>query len=1406
MSSQSSDRDPVEKLAEEFAERYRRGERPSLSEYAARYPELAGEIRAVFPALVEMEQLASVEGALTGPHVPANFGNGAAPQQLGDYRIVRAIGHGGMGVVYEAVQESLGRHVALKVLPLHGLLNPTHLERFKREAKAAARLHHTNIVPVFGVGEDGGVHYYAMQFIQGLGLDKVLEDVRRLRAGSATPAAQDGAGEGALSACVARGLLSGHFPGPAPDDAEPPALHKALTVANDAAGQKVSPPQASTGAESTVAEPVGASPLTGLTETQYFRSVAQAGVQLAEALSYAHHEGILHRDIKPSNLLLDTRGTVWVTDFGLAKADDSDDLTHTGDLVGTLRFMAPERLDGRCDVRSDVYSVGVTLYEMLTLRPAFAKTDRMALLEQVRTGEPARPCRCDPHIPRDLETIVLKAMARDPAERYATADALAEDLRRFLADRPIRARRTGLPEQVWRWCRRNPAVASLTAFVLLLLVAVAVVSTVSALWLRQERDQVVRAKEDLDKEQEQTVKERDRAEKAEREGKVKLWQAYLARATARRVSRRPGQRFDSLRAIREALKLPVPPGRSLDELRNEAIAALMLPDLEVVKEWEGLLPSSNTYTFDADLQRYARAEKGGAVSIRRVEDDAELLHLPGLGPLNQDFGLKFSPDGCFLHRLYQRAGEWRGNLCRIDGPKPMVMLDAAYFGFAFSPDSRQLATSYLDGALCFYDMASGRELRRFPFKEAATNLRWNPCAPQLAMHKGNPLRIVHVETGQVLAEWTVPGGSEWIDWHAGGRLLAVVSTGDRKIHLWDSVARRPTLPPLEGHRDGHIILGFHPAGDLLASNDFDGIVRLWDVNTGRQVLAQHGGGLWPQFRTPEGSLLAGDDGQRKLRLSRCARGNEFRTLPLPYKESYGYPLLDADGRLLAVRPESGGIHVIDLSDGQLVAEIPARGWPLVFEPSGALLISQGTKGLFRWPRTLDALTGLYRFGPPQQLYEQPTWNYRGSSTDARVLVLAHLNRGATVLYRDIGRRVLLQPQEDVRSTALSPDGRWAATGSHNTREGGAGAKVWDAQSGKLVKELQMGPSTVAFSPDGRWLATWGGGCRLWRVGSWEEGPKVAGGGGVFSPDSRVLAVAGEAGVVRLVDPDTGREYARLTGPDPIRLWPACFTPDGAQLITVGTETRAIHIFDLRAIRRQLAEMGLDWDLPPYPPVDKKKEAAPLRVIVDPGKLAPAPKPPQPGATDKLRQEVEKHSQAIGTNPNDAKAHYLRGRNYLRLKEYAKAVEDLNRALELKLGSKQEEANASNSLAWIRVAGPVEFRDPDKALPLAQKAVELAPNSRAYCHTLGVVNYRLGQYKEAVEALERGVKNNKDQATAFDLYFLAMCHHGLGDAAKAKDCYDQAVAWQKQAKLTPQQVEELSVFRADAEALLQKANP
>jgi len=430
MDSSPSDRNPVEELAEEFVARYRRGERPSLTEYADRHPQWADQIRTLFPALVVMEKVRPHPGEGTTPEADTRR-SVARPERLGDFRIVREVGRGGMGVVYEAEQESLGRHVALKVLPTHAVPDPRHRQRFKREARAAARLHHTNIVPVYGVGEQDGLHYYVMQFIRGLGLNDVLAELKQLRkwprAGTVDPSGENDPS----AAAVARSLLTGQFGADRPERADSAPVAAAASTLTD-----VHLPGQTEG-----------STLSGAGR-QYWNSVARIGLQVADALAFAASQGVLHRDIKPSNLLLDTRGTVWVTDFGLAKAEtDAENVTHTGDVVGTVRYMAPERFEGRADVRSDLYALGLTLYELLTFRPAFAEVDRNKLMAQVMHDQPPSPRKFDQNVPRDLDTIVLKAIARDPEHRYQTPADLADDLQRFLDDRPIKARRLNLAQR-----------------------------------------------------------------------------------------------------------------------------------------------------------------------------------------------------------------------------------------------------------------------------------------------------------------------------------------------------------------------------------------------------------------------------------------------------------------------------------------------------------------------------------------------------------------------------------------------------------------------------------------------------------------------------------------------------------------------------------------------------------------------------------------------------------------------------------------------------------------------------------------------------------------------------------------------------------------------------------------------
>jgi tetratricopeptide (TPR) repeat protein len=395
----------VAAVADDFLERQRRGERPDVEEYAARHPHLAPVLRQVLASLDLIGLSSDGVGA-----VPGLQGNGG--EALGDFRIVREIGRGGMGVVYEAEQVSLGRRVALKVLPFAGALDARQRQRFQNEARAAALLHHPHIVTVYAVGCEREVHYYAMQLIEGRTLEALVRTRREAEAGEAV---------------------------------------------------------------TQVAEP-------GL----LFRQAAEFGVQAAEALEYAHQVGIVHRDVKPANLMVDSADRLWVTDFGLARNLTEPGLTMTGDLLGTLRYMSPEQAlakHGLVDHRTDVYALGVTLYELLTLRPAVEGKDREEVLRRIAFEEPRPPRSWNRAIPVDLETVVLKAMAKDPAERYTTAQELADDLRRFLEDRPIRGRRSPLVRRMARWCRRHkPLVTGLGVLMLTLLLLGG-----AELWRQQRR-------------------------------------------------------------------------------------------------------------------------------------------------------------------------------------------------------------------------------------------------------------------------------------------------------------------------------------------------------------------------------------------------------------------------------------------------------------------------------------------------------------------------------------------------------------------------------------------------------------------------------------------------------------------------------------------------------------------------------------------------------------------------------------------------------------------------------------------------------------------------------------------------------------------------------------------------------
>ena len=437
---------------------------------AAAHPAIAGWILACLPVLRVAGQVEGMADAAL--ELPADT-------CLGDFRILRVIGRGGMGIVFEAEQVSLKRNVALKVLPFAAALDPNQLRRFQIEAEAVAQLHHTNIVPIFSVGCERGVHFYAMQYIEGQTLAALIHDLRETAGLGVAPPVEAADSTVNLVEELVSGRLAPVLP-PRPSSPPGRGTHRMWgvrarervaegRVRGPDCGRASSPRPSSAPRRGThrmwgvrARERAAEGRVRGrrFPGSAYFRTVAHLGQQAAEALDHAHHLGIIHRDIKPANLLVDVRGNLWITDFGLARMQADSSLTMTGDIIGTLRYSSPEQATPErtvVDHRTDVYSLGATLYELLTLHPLHEGTDRAELLHNLALAESRPPRDWNPAIPRDLETIVLKALAKDVPSRYASALDLADDLRRFLEGRPIQARRPSLWKRALKWARRHKA-------------------------------------------------------------------------------------------------------------------------------------------------------------------------------------------------------------------------------------------------------------------------------------------------------------------------------------------------------------------------------------------------------------------------------------------------------------------------------------------------------------------------------------------------------------------------------------------------------------------------------------------------------------------------------------------------------------------------------------------------------------------------------------------------------------------------------------------------------------------------------------------------------------------------------------------------------------------------------------
>ena len=1103
-------------------------------------------------------------------------------QQFGDYQILREIGRGGMGVVYEAFHLGLERQVALKVLSGRSFEDDSHRERFLQEAKTAAGLHHTNIVPIFEVGELDGVCYYAMQFIAGQSLGSI---VRELRASVRTPVRRE---------------TTIFPPGTVVQDqrVQSFSIDEDATPTESTDSSRRTPPAA---ARRAVAAPVprraasiGCTPLAiGPVADDYFREVARLIAQAADALADAHAHNIVHRDIKPSNLIVDLEGRVWITDFGLAFRADDPAHKGSGDAVGTPAYMSPEQVKpgfAVVDFRTDIYSLGATLYELLTLRPLFEGESSLSILTQIVASEPAAVAKHNPYVPKDLGAIVQKAIAKRPECRYAAVSDAADDLRRFLSFEPIRARHVGLIERLKLWCRREPMLAGVTSAAATLLVLVSIVSHWAIL---RARDRAVGARHIAEV---RLV----RAKTAEASAQSNLWDARFQQARATRLSIGTGRRWRALELIAQAKdgkpdehEHPDP----IAELRDEAIAALAIADARLHTriemddpiEYLAFCPTGlrlacgtnkgtlkfidletgaplvvlaegaqevQTVAFSPCGRLLAMASRDGAIAMWDVESK-QLIGSVEADESRQRWSLIFLTDPTRLVALSSEFGTCRQWEMGVDGARelPVQRLSRSRLSVP-GPDAQSITLLTMTGGgpsavgeLEIWNLSSG-ERRKFTegltLRGGAANMVWDPAGKVLAVGR----------TGTV--DLFVPGESHPVQTLAGhrgfvramafdgtGRVFAASGSFDPTLKLWDA-RTGDLIAALNEPQSGARTASFSHDGRFVAAGGSEKTVWIWELVSpkSRRQLAAHEAVVNRVAITPDlkrlisgardGSILIWPLDDADEEPSELVVKSEDSDSSMNDKSVYGLSI-SSDSRLLAVRTRFNTIRIFDLESNAEVGSLRNRsawGGRAEFLPGTHDLVRAQDKMIQRWT-VGDAA--------------QP--------------------------------ETFAETTRPITAVAMSRDGRLVAASTFENR-----IEVFEIATGKPACgpiQLPNAPATMSLSSDGKLLAA--GDRSGWvqlielpsgeRVKSWRESDdQIA--SVSFSADKRWLAVACRDGTIRLRDVWTGEPLARLPGHVGGVLGLA-FGADSVTLATCG-EDKLVQLWRLDSLNKELAELGLNW--------------------------------------------------------------------------------------------------------------------------------------------------------------------------------------------------------------------------------------